>query len=160
MCWCAAKKLLTHSLLTDRQTNNDNYISSLVEVRTSNNLNNLCWTAVFQVKLSQLVPPWFSACCGRGPLGTSGPGLFYRPDVLRITWHIMSKHWRKHKALTLTTAMTSLWLPYVIGQAIIFSSCGFFFLLFFPRLISAVTDWMSTILPHMTWPYCEFRMQV
>ena len=31
---------------------------------------------------------------------------------------------------------------------------------FFPRLFSAVTDWMSTILPHMVWPYCEFRMQV
>jgi len=27
-----------------------------------------------------------------------------------------------------------------------------FFLLFFPRLISAVGDWMSTILPHMVWP--------
>jgi len=30
----------------------------------------------------------------------------------------------------------------------------------FPRLISAVGDWMSTILLHMVWPYCEFRMQV
>ena len=27
-----------------------------------------------------------------------------------------------------------------------------FFLLFFPRLISAVGDWMSTILRHMVWP--------
>jgi len=26
------------------------------------------------------------------------------------------------------------------------------YLLFFPRLISAVADWMSTILPHMVWP--------
>jgi len=25
-------------------------------------------------------------------------------------------------------------------------------LLLFPRLISAVRDWMSTILPHMVWP--------
>ena len=32
--------------------------------------------------------------------------------------------------------------------------------LFFPCLISAVGDWMSTILPHMVWPYCEFKMQV
>jgi len=36
--------------------------------------------------------------------------------------------------------------------------CGFFLLLsiylsiFFPRLISAATDWMSTILLHMAWP--------
>ena len=28
----------------------------------------------------------------------------------------------------------------------------FFFLLFFPRLISAVGDWISTILLHMAWP--------
>jgi len=27
-----------------------------------------------------------------------------------------------------------------------------------PRLISAVADWMSAILPHMVWPWCEFRM--
>ena len=43
--------------------------------------------------------------------------------------------------------------PYVIGQTIIFSSCFFFFLLlFFPRLISAVGNWMFTILWHMVWP--------
>ena len=29
---------------------------------------------------------------------------------------------------------------------------SFFFLLFFPRLISAVGDWMFTILWHMVWP--------
>jgi len=51
-----------------------------------------------------------------------------------------------------------IWSPYRTGQTIIFLPCGFFFL--FPRLISAVADWMSAILPHMVWPYCEFRMQV
>jgi len=50
-----------------------------------------------------------------------------------------------------------LWSPHVIGQTIIFSSSSYFFLLLlfiFPRLISAVGDWMSTILPfpHMVWP--------
>ena len=37
---------------------------------------------------------------------------------------------------------------------IIFLPCGFFLLLssLFPHLISAVGDWMSTILPHMVWP--------
>jgi len=47
---------------------------------------------------------------------------------------------------------TFLWSPYVIWQTIIFSCCGlFFFFLFFPRLISAAADWMSTILRHMVW---------
>jgi len=36
----------------------------------------------------------------------------------------------------------------------------FLLLSFFPRLISAVGDWMSAILRHMVWPYCEFRMLV
>jgi len=31
---------------------------------------------------------------------------------------------------------------------------------FFPCLISAAADWVSTILPHMVWPYCEFKMQL
>ena len=49
--------------------------------------------------------------------------------------------------------------------AIIFLPCDFylssFFLSsFFPRLISAAGDWISTILPHMVWPQCEFRMHV
>jgi len=46
-----------------------------------------------------------------------------------------------------------LWSPCVIGQTIIFLPCDFFLLLlFFPRLISAAVDLMSTILPHMVWP--------
>ena len=50
-----------------------------------------------------------------------------------------------------------LWSPYVIGQTIIFLPCDFYLsiffylLFFFPRLISAVGDWMSTILLHMAW---------
>jgi len=43
-----------------------------------------------------------------------------------------------------------LWLPCVADADIIFLSC--FFLSFFPRLISAIADWISTILPHMVWP--------
>ena len=34
-------------------------------------------------------------------------------------------------------------------RTLYFLPCGFFF---FPRLISAGAHWMSTILPHMTWP--------
>jgi len=53
--------------------------------------------------------------------------------------------------------MIFLWPPYLIGQAIHYifalwflSFCQSFYL--FPRLISAATDWMSTILLHMAWP--------
>ena len=35
---------------------------------------------------------------------------------------------------------------------ILFLSSFFFLLLFFPRLISAVGDWMFTILWHTVWP--------
>jgi len=47
---------------------------------------------------------------------------------------------------------TLLWPPYIAAAGIIFLSCGFFFFffffftsIFFPRLISAVAYWMSTI---------------
>ena len=50
-----------------------------------------------------------------------------------------------------------LWLPCVADADIIFLSCGFFFLsfsifFFSSRLIAVIADWMSAILPHMTWP--------
>jgi len=45
-----------------------------------------------------------------------------------------------------------LWPPCVADADIIFLPCGFYLLSFFPCLISAVTDWMSTILRHMMWP--------
>jgi len=35
---------------------------------------------------------------------------------------------------------------------IFFPVISIFFLSFFSRLISAVGDWMSTILPHIVWP--------
>jgi len=42
-------------------------------------------------------------------------------------------------------ALRSLCGHYIFAMWFISSS-------FFPRLISAVADWMSTILPHMMWP--------
>jgi len=38
------------------------------------------------------------------------------------------------------------------GADIIFLPCGFFLSFFFPRLISAAADWMSTVLLHMVCP--------
>jgi len=45
----------------------------------------------------------------------------------------------------------SLWPPCVADTDIIFLYC-FYLSSFFPRLISAVADWMSTILTHIVWP--------
>ena len=45
--------------------------------------------------------------------------------------------------------MSQLWPPCVADADIIFLSSFFFY---FPRLISAVAEWMSTILLHMAWP--------
>ena len=63
------------------------------------------------------------------------------------------------RRIVVTVIMVAL---YVIGQTVIFLPCGFFLSIFFffPRLISAAINWMSTILLHMAWPQCEFRMQV
>jgi len=61
-----------------------------------------------------------------------------------------------HEPLALTNHLRNfyfLWPPYVIVADIIFFPCDFYILFFFfPRLISAGGDWMSTILPHMVWP--------
>ena len=42
--------------------------------------------------------------------------------------------------------------PCVADADIIFLPCGFFLLFFILLLISAVGDWMFTIIPHMVWP--------
>jgi len=50
----------------------------------------------------------------------------------------------------ITTNFAWLWPPCVADADIIFCRCGFYLLLsFFPRLISAVADWTSTLLRHM-----------
>jgi len=51
-------------------------------------------------------------------------------------------------AFLLLCILVNLWPPY--GN--IFCPVVSFFFLFCPHLISAVADWMSTILPHMVWP--------
>jgi len=50
--------------------------------------------------------------------------------------------------------MTYLWPPCIAGCGHIYFHpvVSSFFLFLFPRLISAVGHWMSTILPHMVWP--------
>jgi len=73
----------------------------------------------------------------------------------RSHWHLSVSI--SHNLRFARTSRTSIIMaaPYGIGQAIIFLPCGFHllsFFFFFPRVFSAVGDWMSTILLHIMWP--------
>ena len=83
-------------------------------------------------------------CCSQ--TGNIFVPIWYRPT----TYH----HHRFTVVPSCSRSEIDLWSPYVIGTPYIFSSCFFLLLssFFFPRLISAVGDWMFTILWHMVWP--------
>jgi len=72
----------------------------------------------------------------------------YRANSLALASPAMG-HW---DTCPFTFNNVILWPPCIADADIIFLSGGFFYLLlssiFFHRLISAVVDWMSTILPH------------
>ena len=77
---------------------------------------------------------------------------------IRVTQPTMSRHGMKLQVLTLVRDNHQLDLIMVAlcNRAdhyifILFLSSSFFFFLFFPRLISAVGDWMFTILWRMVW---------
>jgi len=119
--------------------------------------------------------------CRSSPLAPAHPGGPRKLAVKRL-WcggGVMVRDawcWLSQVIIIFTaSAVTTLWwyrnecIIIMAAQcnrgAIIFLPCGFFLSsiylsFFFPRLISAATDRMSTILLHMVWPYCEFRMQV
>jgi len=74
------------------------------------------------------------------------------PDISVKFRHLTTKDvYELHEArATFTPRKVFLWLRRVADADIIFLPCGFFlYLPFFHRLISAVADWMSAILPHM-----------
>jgi len=65
--------------------------------------------------------------------------------------------------VSLNASVPLLYLGAIMIMAALHSKCehyiivlwfllSIFFFFFFPRLFSAVADWMSTILPHMVWP--------
>ena len=104
-------------------------------------------------ELSQRAPPIFGRAAimlGIGPHSSLWPPYVIGQAIyIFMQWFLLS----------------SLWPPYVIGGPLYFCPVISIFYLsiflsFFPRLISAATDWISTILLHMAWPLCEFRMQV
>ena len=88
-------------------------------------------------------------------VGKKGATIFFASNLKFPVSHLVDKHeLMLNKAFKFSEGVyTFLWSRYGIGQTIILLPCGFFFLSsFFPRLISAVGDWMSATLPHMVWP--------
>jgi len=71
---------------------------------------------------------------------------------IRMSFPVSTTEWTAFQTIWHVTPWNIIFMAaYGIGQAIIFSCCGFYLLLsiFFPRLISAVGDWMSTIIRHL-----------
>jgi len=71
---------------------------------------------------------------------------------MSLVTYIKHCHSKETKIGIVFLFMAALWNRagnYIFG---LWFLCFFFLLSFFPRLISAVGDWMSTILPHMVCP--------
>ena len=73
-------------------------------------------------------------------------------SVISYMWHWSTYSQVLFCILHIRINAVLLWLPCVADADIIFLPCGFYISFFFPRLISAVADCMSTILWHMMWP--------
>ena len=95
------------------------------------------------------------------------PQLVISPGSLVLwiaidAWMLLTRWWKDNQAvkvlLWLTTCVSVCLRAYLQSHThdlYQFLCCGYFYLsffFFFPRLISAVGDWMSTILLHMAWP--------
>ena len=92
----------------------------------------------------------------------------YRLSHLSVWWHYTCTHNASFLALSKVNGMGHCIVLYnesgcwSLIMAALWNRAGhyIFALWFFPCLISAAADWMSTILRHVVSPYCEFRMQV
>jgi len=92
-------------------------------------------------------------------------------EISDLLVHNKEKHWSRHYNYNIQrlyarmrfvslgpfTVLSFIFMAALCNRgAIIFLPCSFFLsfylLSFFPRLISAAADWMSTILLHMAWP--------
>ena len=68
-------------------------------------------------------------------------------------FHLLAVYYIQPTAVVCVFVMAALWNSaghYIF--MLLFLSIFYLLLSFFPRLISAVGDWMSTILRHMVWP--------
>ena len=76
--------------------------------------------------------------------------FFFLPNLSRRRLDVYRYHTSIHGVALVMVALCNRADHYIFMLWFILLS--FFFLLFFPRLISAVGDWMFTILWHMLWP--------
>jgi len=83
-----------------------------------------------------------------GRVSSTSDSCFTFTDIQEQAATVHAPHWWLAAYILRILIMAALW-----NRAIIFLPCCFFLSsIFFPRLISAAADRMSTILPHMVWP--------
>jgi len=112
------------------------------------------------------------ASLGLDKLPPSPPPHCIKPLTLMLSWQMLFRFLPDYIIMVAVCNRAdhyifALWFQYAFFYlllmaalcnrgAIIFLPCDFYlssiFFLFFPRLISAAADWMSTILLHMAWP--------
>ena len=119
-----------------------------VGLRYLTNLHMLRWTTVLAC-FNSCVNPIVYGIMWR-PFRKALVDVRIRASVC-ILWPIIVMGTLLYFRPVVSIFLLSLWPSYVIRQAIIFLPCDCYLLSssFFPRLISAAADWMSTILPHM-----------
>jgi len=137
--------------------NETNSFTSLAALCSRQVMTELYFTHSCVIKMLR---EWAETHVNHAPVFVSRPmtARFRRDDMTSC-----ANHWLKHVSSSTgldspeeLLSATILFMAALcnIGQAIIFAlwflSSSFFF--FFPRLISAVGEWMSTILPHLVWP--------
>jgi len=88
----------------------------------------ICWVKVFEVSFCIL-------------------------SSLLLSWvlDLVCRHWRAEVIMVVLCNRADHYI-FMLWFVILLSSS------FFPCLISAATDWMSAILPHMVWPLCEWNV--
>jgi len=76
----------------------------------------------------------------------------WRSDITSSPSFVVSVYRTRSKTLLFMAALCNRAGHYIFILWFLLSSSSFF-----PRLISAVGDWMSAIILHMVWPQCEFK---
>ena len=93
------------------------------------------WGSAFPMSIQSILMPWRFVC-------------FY---ITKILGHCLCRLLPSH-SFSVNCCLVFLIMVALCNRADHYIFALWFLSFFFPRLISAVAAWMSTILPHMVWP--------